>query len=116
VQHVVKIGTHAVELVDKDHPRNAVFVSLTPHCLGLGLYAANSGQDRHQAIQNSYGALHLNGEVHVAGRINDVDTMPLPGAGRRCGRDGDAPFHLLGHPVHLRVAVVDFAMRWMRPE
>jgi hypothetical protein len=43
---------------------------------------------------------HLDGEVHVAGRVNDVDVVAAPvdvGGGRL---DGDAPLPLQLHGVH----------------
>ena len=38
-----------------------------------------------------------------------IDDAALPLAGGHRRGDGDAPFLLLGHPVHDRGAVVDFA-------
>jgi hypothetical protein len=43
----------------------------------------------------------------VARRVDDVDAMILPEAGRRGGRDGDAALLLLNHPVHRGRAFVD---------
>ncbi len=40
-------------------------------------------------------APHLQSEVHVAGRVDDVDAVLLPEAGRRGGGDRDAPLPLL---------------------
>jgi hypothetical protein len=36
----------------------------------------------------------------VTGRVDDVDAVIAPEAGRRGGRDGDAAFLFLLHPVH----------------
>src|SRR6185437_15716027 len=45
----------------------------------------------------------------VAGRVDDVDAMVAPEAGRRGGGDGDAALLLLLHPVHGGGALMDFA-------
>src|SRR5882762_4811903 len=53
--------------------------------------------------------LDLDGEVDVAGRVDDVDPVVLPPA-RGGGRgDGDAALLLLDHPVHDGGALVDLA-------
>ena len=52
---------------------------------------------------------HLNGEVDVARRVDDVDAMVLPEAGCRSTRDRDATLFFLLHPVHRRAALVDLA-------
>ena len=54
-------------------------------------------------------ALDLDREVDVAGRVDDVDAVVVPEAGRRGRRDGDAALLLLLHPVHGGGAVMDFA-------
>src|SRR5262249_15609035 len=52
---------------------------------------------------------HLNGEVDVTGRVDDLDRVALPLALRRGGGNGDAPLLLLLHPVHDGGALVDLA-------
>ena len=54
-------------------------------------------------------SLDFDGEVDVAGRVDDVEALVAPEGGRRGGGDGDAALLLLLHPVHGRGAVVDFA-------
>src|SRR5690606_8648122 len=56
----------------------------------------------------------FDGEVYVAGSINDVETADLaittlPLGRRRSGRDGDTAFLLLLHPVHGRGTVMRLA-------
>ena len=48
-------------------------VSLSPNSLGLRLNAALGAQNRHASVQNSQGALNLNGEVDVTRGVDDVD-------------------------------------------
>ena len=54
-------------------------------------------------------ALDLDREIDVAGRVDDVDPVVLPEAGRRGRGDRDAAFLLLLHPVHRRGAFVHLA-------
>ena len=84
-------------------------VSLAPNGFGLWLYAGNAVKDDDRAVENSERTLHLNGEVHVPGRIDDVDDVILPGAGRGSGGNGDAALLLLLHPVHRCGALMDLA-------
>src|ERR1017187_87131 len=75
----------------------------------LRLHAGYGVQSRHRAVQHAQPALHLGREIHVPGRINnvDLDIPPLAGGRRRC--DGDAAFLLLLHPVHDGGALMNFA-------
>ena len=43
----------------------------------------------------------------MARRIDDVDAVVAPEAGRGGGSDGDATFLFLRHPVHGRSSIVD---------
>ena len=68
------------------------------------------------AVEYAQGALNLDGEVDVTGRVDDVDAMlvvllvhALPEARGRGGSDRDAALLFLLHPVHDRSAVVDLA-------
>jgi hypothetical protein len=51
----------------------------------------------------------LDGEVDVSRRIDDVDAVVAPLAGRGGRGDRDAALLLLLHPVHRRGALVDLA-------
>jgi hypothetical protein len=44
--------------------------------------------------------LDVRGKVHVAGRIDDINPVIAPEAGRRSRRDRDAALLFLLHPVH----------------
>ena len=86
-----------------------IVLRLTPDGLGLRLDAALRAEDRHGAVQHAQGALHLNGEVDVAGGVDDVQAIVLPVAGGGSRGDGDAALLLLSHPVHGRGAFVRLA-------
>src|SRR4029453_13782532 len=58
-----------------------ILVSLAPDGLGLRLDAADRAEDRYRAVEHAQRALHLDGEVDAAGRVDDVDAVipPVPG-------------------------------------
>ena len=103
----VEVGADPVHLVDVGDPRDAVLVGLAPHGLGLRLDAGDRVEQRDRAVEHAQRALHLDGEVDVAGRVDDVDPVALPlGRGRR-GGDRDPALLLLRHPVHDGRALVN---------
>src|SRR6266571_247079 len=102
-----KVGAGAVQLVDEAHPRDVVLVGLPPDVLGLRLHAGHAVVDRDGTVQYPQRPLDLDGEVDVAGRVDDLDRVALPLALGRGGGDGDAPLLLLLHPVHDGSALVD---------
>jgi hypothetical protein len=84
-------------------------VGLAPDGLGLRLDAGDGVEHGDRAVEHAERTLDLDGEVDVAGRVDDVDPMALPLA-RRGGRgDRDAALALLRHPVHDGRALVDLA-------
>ena len=105
----VEVGADAVHLVDVGDARDAVLVGLPPDRLGLGLDAGYRVEEGDRAVEHAQRALHLDREVDVARRVDDVDPEVLPGRGRRGRRDRDAALLLLLHPVHDRGALVDLA-------
>ena len=86
---------------------HVVAVGLPPDGLGLRLDPGDAVEHRDRAVEHAQRALHLDGEVDVPGRVDDVDGVVVPLAGRRGGGDGDAALLLLLHPVHRRGALVD---------
>ena len=104
-----EIGAGAVELVDEADPRHLVAVGLAPDRLGLGLDTGHAVEDHDRAVEHAEAALDLDREVHVPGRIDDVDAMVVPEAGRCSRGDRDPALLLLGHPVHGGRALMDLA-------
>src|SRR5690606_20186047 len=102
----VEIGPDAVHLIDERDARHVVLVRLAPHRLRLGFDATHAAEHRDRAVEHPQATLHLYGEVHVSGRVYNVDSVILPLAGRGCRGDGDAALALLDHPVHGRGALV----------
>ena len=107
-----------VHLVDEADARDAIPVGLAPHRLGLGLYALLGVEHGDGAIEHTKRTLDLDGEVHVPGRVDDIDAELIiaerarsgpPKASGGSGCDRDAALLLLLHVVHGRSAVVHFA-------
>ena len=103
----VEIGPGPVELVDEADARNLVAVGLAPDRLGLRLYPGDPVEYRHRSVEDPEAALDLDGEVDVAGGVDDVDVVVVPDAGGGGGGDRDPPLLLLLHPVHRGCALVD---------
>ena len=100
VHAAVKVGSHAVHLVDEAHAGDAVLVSLAPDGLRLGLDARDGVEAADGAVEDAEGTLNLEREVDVARGVDDVDAVVLPRAGGGRGGDGDTALLLLLHPVH----------------
>ena len=108
VDNIVEVGAHDIHLIHIGHARHVVLISLTPNGLRLGLDAALRTKYSDRSVKYAQRALNLNGKVHVAGGVDNIDTMPFPETGGRSRGDGDASLLLLLHPVHGRIAVVRF--------
>ena len=102
-------GTRSVHLVDEDAAGHVEAVCLTPHRLGLGLHTAHGIEDDDRAVEHPHGPLHLDREVHVARRVDDLDEVLAPRTARHCRADRDAVLLLLGDVVHVGTAIVDLA-------
>src|SRR3546814_6809409 len=99
----------------RSHPRHAVFLGLPPHGLRLRLDAGNAVERRDRTVEDAQAALDLDGEIDVSGGVDDIQAVlgtialiGLPQTGGRRGRDRDAAFLFLLHPVHRRGAAMDF--------
>src|SRR3546814_3191937 len=67
-----------------------------------------------RTVEDAQAALDLDGEIDVSGGVDDIQAVlgtialiGLPQTGGRRGRDRDAAFLFLLHPVHRRGAVMD---------
>ena len=81
VERGEEVGAEAVHLVDEADAGHAVLVGLAPHRLGLGLDAGDAVEHGDGAVEHAQRPLDLDGEVDVAGRVDDVDAC-----GRSRGR------------------------------
>ena len=108
-QGTVEVGPRAIHLVDEEEGGQVEAAALAPHGLGLGLHPAHRVQHQDAAVLDPHGALHLDGEVHVTGGVDQLDQVVAPrGLGDR-GGDGDAVALLLRQVVHVGGTVVDLA-------
>ena len=123
VHGVLEVRAGAVHFVDEGDAGDLVFGRLAPDRFGLRLHSRDSAEHGDGAIQHAHRALDLRSEVHVTGRVDDVDAMSdsgkglgqsllfllRPEAGDGGGGDGNAAFALLIHPVRHGIAIIHIA-------
>ena len=109
LEALVEVGADLVHLVGEDDARDLVLVALAPDRLGLRLHALIGIEHADRAVEHAQRALDLDGEIDVAGGVDDVETLAVPDGGRGGRRDGDAALLLLLHQVHGRGAFVHLA-------
>ena len=113
VKAEVKVRADLVHLVDEAEARDVVFGGLPPDGFGLGFDAFLAVKDGHRAVENAEGAFDFDGEIDVAGRVDEIDVVHLavsrPEAARGGGLDGDAALLLFFHGVHDGGAFMHFA-------
>src|SRR5690606_34822063 len=109
-----EVRANLVHLVAEDHARNMILLRLPPHGFGLRLHAGIRVEQRNGTVEHTQRTLDLNGEVDMAGSIDDVEAAQpsiatLPEGRGGSGRDGDAALLLLLHPVHRGRAIMGLA-------
>ena len=70
---VLEVRAGAVHLVDERDARDVILVRLAPDGFRLRLHAGHGVKNRHRAVQHAQRALDFHGEIHVAGRVDNVD-------------------------------------------
>ena len=100
VEHLVRTGVLAVDLVDDDDHLRAALHRLLQDELGLRLRAVVGVHDEQHAVDHAQDALDLAAEVGVAGGVDDVDVVAVVLEGGVLGADGDALFAFEVHRVH----------------
>jgi hypothetical protein len=73
------IGSRTVELVDERKPRDPVPVRLSPYDLGLRFHPADSAENDDRPVEHPERSFHLDGEIDVPGRVDQVNFRALPG-------------------------------------
>ena len=106
---MIKVRAHDVHFVDIDHSGNAILISLTPNGFRLRFNTALCAENGHRTVQYAQRTLNFNREVHVSGRVDNIDTMVFPETSRCGGGNGDTSLLLLFHPVHSWRTVMRFA-------
>ena len=71
-------------LLMKQRRGTLYLVGLPPDGFGLGLDAFLAVEDGDRAVEHAQGAFDLDGEIDVAGRVDQVDRV----RSRRCGPTG----------------------------
>ncbi len=71
----IEVGADLIHLVDEDQTRNVVLVGLAPDGFGLGLDALVAVEQRDGAVEHAERTLDFDGEVDVAGRVDDVEAV-----------------------------------------
>ena len=109
----LKVRPDLVHLVDETNPRHVVAIGLPPDRLGLRLDAFLCVKDGDGPIQHSQRSLDLDGEIHVPGRVDEIDRVGValifPGARSGGGLDRDAALLLFGQEIHRGRAFVNLA-------
>ena len=112
LDHLLRIGAGAVHLVDERQPRHVVAPHLPIDGERLRLYAADGAKHEDRAVEHAEAAFHFDGEIDVAGRVDEIDRGIAPGDGGGRAGDGDPALLFEVHVVHRRAAagaaVMDF--------
>ena len=103
------VGTHAIHLVHEAQTRNVVLVGLAPDGFGLRFDTGDGVEEANGAVEHAKRAFNFQREIDVTRGIDDVDTVIVPRARGRGGRNRDTALLFLFHPVHRRRAFVHFA-------
>ena len=104
-----EVGADAIHLVDEAIRGTWNLSACRQTVSDCGSTPDDAVEHHDRAVEHPQAALDLDGEVDVAGGVDEVDVVVAPGEAGRGGGDGDAALALLGHPVHLRLAFVDLA-------
>src|SRR5690606_6031515 len=92
--------------VHVDDASNLRVVGVAPVGFRLRLDATGAAKDAYATVEDLQGPIHFNGEVDMAGSIDDVELVSVPKAGRGRRLNGDAALLLLLHEVRRGRAVV----------
>ena len=108
INDTVEIRAHDIHLVDINHTRNLILISLSPYGFCLRLNAALCAQNGNRTIQYTQRTLNFYCEVNVSRCINDVDSVACPVCSSSSGSNCDTALLLLCHPVHCSGTLVGF--------
>ena len=98
----LEVGAGAVHLVDERQPRHLVTLHLAVDRHRLALHAAHGAEHEDGAVEHPQAAFHFDGEVDVAGGIDEIDVAVVPLHARGGTGDRDATLALEIHVVHGR--------------
>ncbi len=100
LNHLLGVSTGTVHLVDERQTGHAIAAHLPIDGQRLSLHPSNGAKDENGPIQDAEAALNFDGEVDVAGSVDQVDVVAVPcHRGRRTG-NRDSAFPLQIHVIH----------------
>ncbi len=102
---LLEVRADAVHLVDVAEARDVVLVREPPVSLGLRLDARDAVEHDDRAVEHAQAAIHLDREVDVARRVDDVDLVAFPLGGDGSALDRDAALALLLEVVGRRAGL-----------
>ncbi len=97
----VGIGRREIDLVQRRHDLEIVLQRQIAVGERLGLDALGGVDDEHDTLARRQAAADLVPEVDVAGRVDQVEDVALPGNAHVLGLDRDAPFALEVHRIEV---------------
>ncbi len=100
VQHFLRPGVRAIDLVDDDDRREPALERLAQHEPGLRQRTFGRVDQQHHAVDHRQRPLHLAAKIGVAGRIDDVDQDVVVVNGGVFRKDGDPALPLEFVAVH----------------
>ena len=66
----LKVGTHAIQLVDEDDTRHMVAIGLAPDRLRLRLHPAHSAKNADCTVQDAQRAFNFHSKIDVSRRVD----------------------------------------------
>ena len=100
VEHLVRTGVLAVDLIDNDDWLETVLHRLAKHEFGLGLRTIMRIHHQKHTVYHFHDALDLSAKIGVTGSIHDIDVVIFPTECGILGADGDALFSFQIHRIH----------------
>jgi len=89
-QHVGEVGVLTIHFVDDDGNWKPEFLRIIERQLGAHLWAGHGVHHDDRCIGHAHGVLCLAHEVHIAGRVQDVDLVPAVLDGQQRAVNGQA--------------------------
>src|SRR5438552_6205760 len=100
IEHFVRLGIFAVDLVDNHDRFGAGFEGFAQDEAGLGLRTVGGIDDQYYPVNHVHDALDFAAKIGMAGRIDNVDVIIFVFEGGVFSLDGDALFALKVHGIH----------------
>ena len=103
-----------IHFVDEEEGGHAVAPEQLPECARVPLYAVRAADDEHRVVEHLQRALHLGGEIDVAGGVKQRDMRITAIQHGLFGENGDAALALERFRVQKGISMIDTAKRAQR--